>query len=109
MHLLTSLPEPFNILVTALEANPEVPKMETITECLLHEEWKAKDREDHRSTKLEAMTAQGQKRKFTCQKQNCQKLAANKEKRGKPGTREKGDHKGRPQSEQSCNWERGRR
>ena len=39
VHLLASLPESFNMLVTALEANPEVPKMENATECLLYEEW----------------------------------------------------------------------
>ena len=38
VHLLASLPESFNMLVTALEASSEVPKMETVTERLLHEE-----------------------------------------------------------------------
>ena len=32
VHLLASLPDSFNMLVTALEANPEVPKMEMVTE-----------------------------------------------------------------------------
>ena len=32
VHLLASLPNSFNMLVTTLEANPEVPKMETVTE-----------------------------------------------------------------------------
>lgn len=32
VHLLASLPESFNMLVTTLEANPEVPKMENGTE-----------------------------------------------------------------------------
>ena len=40
VHLLVSLPESFNMLVTAIEANPEVPKVETVTERLLHEERK---------------------------------------------------------------------
>ena len=35
MHLLTSLLDLYNILVTALEANAEVPKMELVTEHLL--------------------------------------------------------------------------
>ena len=35
VHLLASLPESFNMLVTALE---EVPKMEVVTERLLHKE-----------------------------------------------------------------------
>ena len=38
VHLLASLPESFHVLVTALEANPNVPEMETVTERLLHEE-----------------------------------------------------------------------
>ena len=41
VHLLASLPDSFNMLVTALEANSEaVPKMENVTERLLHEEQK---------------------------------------------------------------------
>ena len=42
VHLLASLPDSFNMLVTALEANAEVPKMEVVTERLLHEEQKVK-------------------------------------------------------------------
>ena len=34
------------MLVTALEANAEVPKMEAVTERLLHEERKLKNRTD---------------------------------------------------------------
>ena len=40
VHLLASLPDSFNMLVTALEANENVPKMEVVTERLLHEERK---------------------------------------------------------------------
>ena len=40
IYLLASLPESFGVLVTALEASPEVPKMEVVTERLLHEERK---------------------------------------------------------------------
>ena len=101
VHLLASLPESFNMLVTALEANPEVPKMETVTERLLHEERKMKDREDTGPAKLKAMTAKSQKRKFTCHycgkpghfRRNCRKLAADNEKKDKPGTKEKEKHK----------------
>ena len=46
VHLLASLPESFNMLVTALEANPDVPMLETVTECLLHEDRKMKERGD---------------------------------------------------------------
>ena len=86
VHLLASLPESFNMLVTALEANPEVPKMENVTERLLHEEQKTKDREEIEGGCTKAMTAHnnfGQKKKFTCHycgkpghfKRNCRKLA----------------------------------
>jgi hypothetical protein len=44
VHLLASLPESYSMLVTALEANAEVPKMEIVTERLLHEERKLKER-----------------------------------------------------------------
>ena len=43
MHLLASLPKSYNMLVAVLEANVDVPKMEVVTECLMHEEWKLKD------------------------------------------------------------------
>ena len=45
VHLLASLPDSFNMLVTALEANSEaVPKMDIVTERLLHEERKMKEK-----------------------------------------------------------------
>ena len=40
VHLLASLPDSYNVLVTALEAGAEVPSMEMVTERLLHEERK---------------------------------------------------------------------
>ena len=57
VHLLTSLPESFNMLVTALEANPEVSKMENVTGCLLHEEWKMIRQEADKGDWSKAMTA----------------------------------------------------
>ena len=44
VHLLASLPECYSTLVTALEANAEVPIMETVIERLLHEERKLQER-----------------------------------------------------------------
>lgn len=46
IHLLAGLPESYSMLVTALEANSDVPTLETVTERLLHEERKMKDRGD---------------------------------------------------------------
>ena len=47
VYLLASLPESYEMLVTALEANTEVPDMGTVTERLLYEERKLKDRAGH--------------------------------------------------------------
>lgn len=44
VYLLASLPESFNTLITALEANSTVPDMEVDVERLMHEERKLKDR-----------------------------------------------------------------
>jgi len=59
VHLLASLPDSYNVLVTALEASAEVPKMETVTERLLHEERKMAETE---SVKLETERAMLMKR-----------------------------------------------
>ena len=42
IYLLSSLPESYSTLVTALEANEAVPKIEMVTERLFHEESKIK-------------------------------------------------------------------
>ena len=44
--LLASLPERFSTLVTALETSESVPSWDTVTEKLLHEESKHKEKED---------------------------------------------------------------
>ena len=43
--LLASLPDSFDMLLTALEACPEVPEMGTVVERLLHEERKLKEKD----------------------------------------------------------------
>ena len=55
VHLLASLSESFNMLVTALEANTDVPRMDVVMERLLHEERKLKDREDSGPSHEKAM------------------------------------------------------
>ena len=37
VQMLSSLPKSYDMLVTALEANPEIPGMESITEKIIHE------------------------------------------------------------------------
>ena len=44
VYLLASLPESYNVLVTALEANEAVPKLEVVTKCILHQERKSKEK-----------------------------------------------------------------
>ena len=45
VHILVSLAESYDMLVTILEASPEVPKLEIVAERLLHEETKQRDME----------------------------------------------------------------
>ena len=45
VHLLTSLPESYDMLETALEASQEVPKWALVTERLLYEENKMKEKQ----------------------------------------------------------------
>ena len=59
VHLLASLPESYDMLVTALEASPEVPKLEVVTERLLHEETKHRDKESP-TIEVKAMTSKHQ-------------------------------------------------
>lgn len=56
VYLLASLPDSYNILVTALEANEDVPKLEVVTERILHQERKSKDRSEATSSTESAMT-----------------------------------------------------
>ena len=70
--LFASLPDTFNTLVTALEANAnhanakQVPTMEVVTECLLYEEKKRTER-DTTSEKIEgAMTVKQKRRGLRC-------------------------------------------
>ena len=47
VYLLASLQESYNVLVTALEANEDVPKLEVVGERIVHQERKSKDRNEH--------------------------------------------------------------
>ncbi len=42
MYIFASLPESYNVLVTALEANKDVPELAVVTERILHQEKKTK-------------------------------------------------------------------
>ena len=70
VYLLASLPGSFSTLVTALEANKDVPKMEVVTERLLHAERKKKEKLNLDSTGEMAMTT---KRQFKGKGYYCKK------------------------------------
>ena len=57
VYLLASLPESYSVLVTALEANEAVPKLEVVTERILHQERKSKEKSVASSSTESAMTA----------------------------------------------------
>ena len=94
VHLLASLPECYNVLVTALEANPEVPALAVVTERLLHQESKIKKRLEE-STQEEALAARF--KKFRCHfchipghfKRDCEEFAKLKSQEKPPHTKMK--------------------
>ena len=61
VRLLASVPEAYNMLVTALEASTEVPQMEVVIECLLYEEKKLGEREKSPIPSSRVMVASGHK------------------------------------------------
>ena len=65
MYLLAGLPERYDVLVTALESGSDtVPPLESVTEHLLREEQKLKDREEASESK-KLLLSKG-KKTFTC-------------------------------------------
>ena len=68
VHLLASLPDSFDMLVTAMEANSDnVPAMENVTERLLREEQKLKEKGVGGDGKaLSAAKGNSEKRQGTC-------------------------------------------
>ena len=86
VHFLASVPNSFDVLVTALESNVDVPKMEIVTKCLLHEERKQQDNAS--SSPSKALSVSRQKKGpwcFHCEKpghfmRDYRQLKAEKEK-----------------------------
>ena len=82
IHLLASLPDSFDMLVTALEALADVPAMEIVIERLRHEERKINDRSGGMHEK--ALASRGGKgpkcyhcKRFGHIKRNCPELETN--------------------------------
>lgn len=73
VYLLASLPDSFNTLVTALEVNEDVPKMEVVTERLLHSERKQKDKSSFDFSE-KAMAAKFKGRSLTVRCHYCKKV-----------------------------------
>ena len=57
VYLLASLPETYNVLVMALEAHADVPKLEVVTKCILHQERKLNNRSGARSNGKGTLTS----------------------------------------------------
>jgi len=72
VHLLASLPESYTVLVTALEASSEVPKMEVVTEHLLHEERQQKKKDSQESSSKALYASRSEKGMVKCY--HCGKL-----------------------------------
>ena len=52
--LLASLPDSYNMLVTAFEANADVPEMDVVTEKLIHDEFKRKEAKKCQNEKVDS-------------------------------------------------------
>ena len=73
VYLLARLPDSYNVLVTALEASAEVPKLGVVTERILHQERKAKEKEAY-STNDNAMPSHAVPRRPKPKCYNCGKM-----------------------------------
>ena len=101
VHILASLPDSYDVLVTALESGSEnVPPLEVVTERLLREEEKLKGKETAEDDSKLLMAGKNPKKTFTCHycgkpghyKRDCRKWAQSQGKGGRhkpPGQQSK--------------------
>ena len=82
VHVLASLPESYDMLVTALEASPEVPKLDVVTERLLHEESKRREKEVAEDAEVKAMPSKHRKAGKGPKYHHCGKMDTSEESAG---------------------------
>ena len=97
VHLLASLPESYDMLVTALEASPNVPKLAVITERLLHEERK-KEKEVAGDAEVKAMALKHRKARKGPKCHHCRKIGHIKRECWKLAESSGKDHDAHPRS-----------
>jgi len=66
VHLLASLPDEYGMLVTALQANADVPAWEIVTERLIQEDRKISERRIDSSSQVLLANSSSDKKKLTC-------------------------------------------
>ena len=102
VHLLASLPDSYSTLVTALEARPEVPKMDTVIEKLVYEEQKSRDRTGNPDSS-KGCQAEGAIRKgprcYQCKRYGHIQLDC----RQRDSKEQKNHHGGRPKNQKFAN------
>ena len=74
VYLLASLPEFYDALVTALEANEKVLSMETVIDHLTYEERKAIEQDSSTGSKEKALSHHGKKAKFSIHCHYCKRV-----------------------------------
>ncbi len=74
VYLLASLPESYNVLVTALEANEDVPKLPVVTERILHQERKANEKREASPSTEGALTTRRMPRRKQVKCYHCGRI-----------------------------------
>ena len=90
------------MLVTALEANKDVPKLEVVTECILHQERKSKERSEASPSTESAMTSRKTLRRKPIRCHHCGGLGHIKKYCKDLNAEKKGQKEGRTKSQKAA-------